>query len=63
MYKELKAVAYLCERLGLSEIAPQYQKNASDLREAIQKHCWDERDGFFYSVDLNLLPCKGVGGI
>ena len=28
MYKELKAVAYLCERLGLSEIAPQYQKNA-----------------------------------
>ena len=59
MYKELKAVAYLCERLGLFEIAPQYQKNASDLREAIQKHCWDERDGFFYSVDLNLLPVRG----
>ena len=60
MYKELKAVAYLCERLGLFEIAPQYQKNASDLREAIQKHCWDERDGFFYSVDLNLLPVRGA---
>src|SRR6202020_225055 len=22
----------------------------------IQKNCWDERDGFFYSVDLNLRP-------
>lgn len=58
MYKELEAMSYLCERLGLSETAPQYKKNASELKMAIQKHCWDERDGFFYSVDLNLLPVK-----
>ena len=58
MYKELEAMSYLCERLGLSETAPQYKKNASELKTAIQKHCWDERDGFFYSVDLNLLPIK-----
>ena len=58
MYKELKAMSYLCERLNLSETAPQYKKNASELKTAIQKHCWDERDGFFYSVDLNLLPVK-----
>jgi neutral trehalase len=28
------------------------------LRDPIRKHCWDERDGFYYSVDLNLIPCE-----
>jgi putative isomerase len=28
----------------------------------IQKHCWDEKDVFFYSVDLNLLPRKQETG-
>jgi Mannosylglycerate hydrolase MGH1-like glycoside hydrolase domain len=56
MFKELEAISYLCRCLELGEIAEHYQKDADDLREAIQEHCWDERDGFFYSVDLNLLP-------
>lgn len=56
MYKELSAMEYLCNRLNFDEIAAQYKKDADDLKEAIQEHCWDERDGFFYSVDLNLLP-------
>lgn len=56
MYKELLALVYLGERLNLGEIATQYLRDADDLRAAIQAHCWDERDGFFYSVDLNLLP-------
>jgi putative isomerase len=56
MYKELQALAYLCERLNMGEIAALYQRDADDLKASIQKHCWDERDGFFYSVDLNLLP-------
>jgi putative isomerase len=56
MYKELEATAYLCDRLGLSEIAPTFRKHAAELRAAVLEHCWDERDGFFYSVDLNLLP-------
>ena len=58
MLKELEAIAYLCRRLSLGEIAEHYQKDADNLREAIQEHCWDERDGFFYSVDLNLLPVE-----
>lgn len=58
MYKELEAIAYLCDRLDLSEITPKYKQDAADLKAAIQKHCWDERDGFYYSVDLNLLPIK-----
>lgn len=56
MYKELQAMCYLCDRLGLDEVGKQYEQDAEKLKEAIQTHCWDERDGFFYSVDLNLKP-------
>lgn len=59
MYKELLALVYLCERLNMGEIGAQYQRDAEELKAAIQRHCWDERDGFFYSVDLNLLPYEG----
>lgn len=56
MYKELNAMVYLCHQLGFNETALQYKKNADDLKNAIQQNCWDEKDGFFYSVDLNILP-------
>lgn len=56
MYKELKAMAYLAKQLNFKERALEYEKDAEDLKDAIQKNCWDERDGSFYSVDLNLLP-------
>ena len=60
MYKELEAIVYLCNCLGLDEIGQQYQKDAVKLKASILEHCWDERDGFFYSVDLNLLPVENV---
>jgi glycogen debranching enzyme len=56
MYKELKAMAYLSERLKLKEESAQYEQDAEALKAAIQKSCWDEKDGFYYSVDLNLRP-------
>lgn len=56
MYKEFLALVYLCDCLNMHEIAVEYQKDADELKASIQKYCWDERDGFFYSVDLNLLP-------
>ncbi|HVU33716.1 MAG TPA: trehalase family glycosidase [Opitutaceae bacterium] len=64
MYKELLAMVYLSDRLDLHEIAVEYQRDADDLKAAIQRNCWDERDGFFYSVDLNLEPYgpKPFGG-
>ncbi len=55
MFKELEALAYLCNRLSLHEVGAQYQKDAEDLKAAILEHCWDERDGFFYSVDFNFV--------
>jgi putative isomerase len=54
MYKELLALVYLLERAGLDEVAAQYRADADALLKATREHCWDERDGFYYSVDLNL---------
>ncbi|MEN3323157.1 trehalase family glycosidase [Mariniflexile soesokkakense] len=58
MYKELNAMVYLANQLNQSEIGKEFAEDAKQLKAAIQKHCWDERDGFFYSVDLNLTPAK-----
>jgi len=56
MYKELKAMVYLAGQLNMKEIGDIYQKMADDLLTAIRKNCWDPKDGFYYSVDLNLVP-------
>lgn len=56
MYKELLAMSYLAKRLNQPDLSVQFQRYADELKAAVQKHCWDERDGFYYSVDLNLVP-------
>ncbi|MEO6524201.1 MAG: trehalase family glycosidase [Mucilaginibacter sp.] len=56
MYKELKAMVYLATQLNLKDISTEYDKDADELKAAIQKNCWDEKDGFYYSVDINLRP-------
>ncbi len=61
MLKEIEAAIYLAQRLNLEEVGHALQKDTKQLRDAIQEHCWDERDGFFYSVDLNLRPVEVTG--
>lgn len=56
MYKELLAMSYLAGCLGLNEILADYNAWAEALGQAVREHCWDERDGFYYNVDLNLTP-------
>jgi putative isomerase len=56
MYRELLAMVYLAQRLNEKEIGNSYQKMADDLLAALREHCWDPKDGFYYSVDLNLRP-------
>lgn len=56
MYKELLAMVYLAGQLGLPEVGNEFEADAMALKEAVREHCWDERDGFYYSVDLNLRP-------
>ncbi len=54
MYKELMAMCYILDLLG--ENSDKYKTEAQNLKSAINEHLWDERDGFYYSADLNLLP-------
>jgi hypothetical protein len=64
MHKELRAMAYLARCLQLDKtVSDTYERQADELKAAIQKHCWDERDGYYYSVDLNLRPFTGEPGI
>lgn len=60
MYKELLSMVYLANQLNLSNVGKEFATDAENLKAAIQKNCWDERDGFFYSVDLNLRPVTNV---
>ncbi len=54
MYKELLAMAYLAEKLGLDEKVKLYNAKAEELKNAINTHCYDEKDGSYYSVDIGL---------
>ena len=59
MYKELRAMSYLAEQLQLPEAKQRYTLMADSLRDAVRQWCWDEKDGMYYSVDLNLVPYTG----
>lgn len=54
MYKELEALCYLGDLLGLD--CTKYKEEKEHLLNAVREHCWDEKDGMYYSVDLNLMP-------
>ena len=54
MYKELEALCYIGDICG--EDVLEYKAEQEYLKEAVRKYCYDEKDGFYYSVDLNLLP-------
>lgn len=56
MYKELLATSYLAACLNLPDIDTYYKIEANKLLLNVREHCWDPRDGFYYSVDLNLRP-------
>jgi putative isomerase len=58
MYRELLATAYLADCLNLPSIADYFENEAEDLLKSVREHCWDPRDGFYYSVDLNLRPIE-----
>lgn len=59
MYRELQAMAYLAGLLADNEASQRYLTCADSLRDAVREYCWDEKDGMYYSVDLNLIPYTG----
>lgn len=52
MVMELEAMAEICAALG--EDGQAYFDRRNALVEAIQAECWDKRDRFFYSVDVDI---------
>ena len=54
MVMELQAMEKIYRQVGELEKADAIQKKAVDLIEAIQAECWDKRDQFFYSVDVDI---------
>ncbi len=57
MVEELQSMVDIMEALKISgnEI---YKERKKSLIEAIQAECWDERDRFFYSVDVDIKTRK-----
>jgi len=54
MYQELCALIYLGDCLG--EDTSFYQAEKDHLKTATRSLCFDEKDGMYYSADVNLLP-------
>ncbi len=58
MCLELEAAAVIFEKFGKQERASYYRDKKACLEKAIQEECWDKRDKFFYSVDVDIKTRK-----
>lgn len=56
MYMELGAMSHIASLIGNEEDAKLYKEKQQALKDAINEHCWDEKDGMYYSCDINLRP-------
>jgi len=56
LYREVLAYASIVEELGDLGASIRWRGRAQDLADAMNTYCWDERDGTYYSVDLDLRP-------
>ena len=54
-YQDLRAASELALRLGRGRDHEDLSASAESLAHLIQKYCWDPRDSFFYSVDVQCV--------
>ncbi len=54
MVGELKSMAKILDAVGEPSRAGEYRAKAERLSQAIREECWDARDRFFYSVDVDI---------
>ncbi len=54
MYVELGAMATIAKELGFDLDAALYTEKRAKLKDAINEHCYDEKDGMYYSCDIAL---------
>lgn len=63
MYRELLAMSEISTKLGFEDLRNKYKEDADNLKSAMQTLLWDERNGFYYSADLNLRPIDPNAGL
>ena len=49
--RELEAQSYIAAEIGYGEDAEKYQRKAEDLRNAINRYLWCDKDKTYYNVD------------
>jgi len=54
-YQDLLASAELARRLGRSAEHDRLSTQADDLAQRINKFCWDPRDSYYYTVDVQCI--------
>jgi putative isomerase len=54
-YEDLKAASELAGRLKRPDDQQRLSAQARTLGEQIQKYCWDQRDQFYYTVDVQCV--------
>src|SRR5580704_1174998 len=54
-YEDLRASAELAQRLGRPKDHDRLSAEADTLAQRIQKYCWDPRDSYYYSVDVQCV--------
>lgn len=54
-YQDLRAAATLAQRLNRPRDEERLTDRAGKLGEQIQKYCWDPRDRFYYTVDVQCV--------
>jgi len=62
LYREYLSLAKIAGELKMAKAKKKYQKRAEDLKKAIWKYLWDDRDKIFYNLDThNEKLIKRVG--
>jgi putative isomerase len=58
-YRDLLAGAELAGKIGRDSDSVTLRAQAAEIASAVQRECWDETDGFFYSVDVSCNDHRG----
>jgi putative isomerase len=54
LHADLTAAAGVAAEIDRQDLAGRWTAQASHLADRIRECCWDERDGFYYSVDVQV---------
>jgi putative isomerase len=59
-YQDLLASAELARRLGRAADHDRLSSQAQELAQRIQRFCWDPRDSYYYTVDVQCVDRRAV---